>query len=74
MHTPVSISRFRVCGFIEFFCVRVCVCMCVCVCVCVCVLRLLFIDSEFRTLRLKAGDSSEREHILTVKLKAKVRQ
>ena len=41
---------------------------------CVCVLRLLFIDSEFRTLRLKAGDSSEREHILTVKLKAKVRQ
>uniref|UniRef100_A0A8C5ASD1 FA complementation group L n=1 Tax=Gadus morhua TaxID=8049 RepID=A0A8C5ASD1_GADMO len=33
--------------------------------------KLLFIDSEFRTLRLKAGDSSEREHILTVKLKAK---
>ncbi|CAL8255205.1 unnamed protein product [Lota lota] len=33
--------------------------------------KLLFIDSEFRTLRLKASDSSERQHILTVKLKAK---
>ncbi|KAM4615454.1 E3 ubiquitin-protein ligase FANCL isoform 3-T5 [Polymixia lowei] len=33
--------------------------------------RLLFIDTEFRTLRLKADDSSGRQHILTVKLKSK---
>ncbi|KAG7269746.1 hypothetical protein CRUP_008966, partial [Coryphaenoides rupestris] len=33
--------------------------------------KLLFIDSEFRMLRLKASDSSERQHILTVKLKAR---
>ncbi|GLD72103.1 E3 ubiquitin-protein ligase FANCL [Lates japonicus] len=33
--------------------------------------RLLFIDTEFRTLRLKAQDSSGRQHILTVKLKSK---
>ncbi|CAB1449876.1 unnamed protein product [Pleuronectes platessa] len=33
--------------------------------------KLLFIDTEFRTLRLKAQDSSGREHILTIKLKSK---
>ncbi|KAM8858546.1 E3 ubiquitin-protein ligase FANCL isoform 2-T3 [Spinachia spinachia] len=33
--------------------------------------RLLFIDAEFRTLRLKAEDSSGRQHVLTVKLKSK---
>ncbi|XP_077960643.1 E3 ubiquitin-protein ligase FANCL isoform X7 [Gasterosteus aculeatus] len=33
--------------------------------------RLLFIDTEFRTLRLKAEDSSGRQHVLTVKLKPK---
>ncbi|GAA6221181.1 E3 ubiquitin-protein ligase FANCL [Lates japonicus] len=33
--------------------------------------KLLFIDTEFRTLRLKAQDSSGRQHILTVKLKSK---
>ncbi|XP_068583786.1 E3 ubiquitin-protein ligase FANCL [Cebidichthys violaceus] len=33
--------------------------------------RLLFIDTEFRTLRLKAEDSSGRQHVLTVKLKSK---
>ncbi|XP_030012457.1 E3 ubiquitin-protein ligase FANCL isoform X3 [Sphaeramia orbicularis] len=32
---------------------------------------LLFIDTEFQTLRLKAEDSSGRQHILTVKLKPK---
>ncbi|KAK7901143.1 hypothetical protein WMY93_017912 [Mugilogobius chulae] len=32
---------------------------------------LLFIDTDFRTLKLKADDSSGREHILTVKLKTK---
>lgn len=32
---------------------------------------LLFIDTEFRTLRLKAEDSSGRQHILTIKLKSK---
>uniref|UniRef100_A0A8C6WHP6 FA complementation group L n=1 Tax=Neogobius melanostomus TaxID=47308 RepID=A0A8C6WHP6_9GOBI len=33
--------------------------------------KLMFIDSDFRTLRLKAEDSSGREHVLTVKLKTK---
>ncbi|XP_075933648.1 E3 ubiquitin-protein ligase FANCL isoform X1 [Anarhichas minor] len=33
--------------------------------------RLLFIDTEFRTLRLKAEDSSGRQHVLTVKLKSR---
>ncbi|KAF3708528.1 E3 ubiquitin-protein ligase FANCL [Channa argus] len=33
--------------------------------------KLLFIDTEFRTLRLKAEDSSGREHTLTIKLKSK---
>ncbi|KAM3838130.1 E3 ubiquitin-protein ligase FANCL [Diretmus argenteus] len=33
--------------------------------------KLLFIDTEFRTLRLKADDSSGRQHILTVNLKSK---
>ncbi|XP_034407279.1 E3 ubiquitin-protein ligase FANCL isoform X3 [Cyclopterus lumpus] len=33
--------------------------------------RLLFIDSEFRTLKLKAEDSSGRQHVLTVKLKSR---
>ncbi|XP_056291106.1 E3 ubiquitin-protein ligase FANCL isoform X1 [Pseudoliparis swirei] len=33
--------------------------------------RLLFIDTEFRTLRLKAEDSSGREHVLTVTLKSR---
>uniref|UniRef100_A0A7N6A953 RING-type domain-containing protein n=1 Tax=Anabas testudineus TaxID=64144 RepID=A0A7N6A953_ANATE len=33
--------------------------------------KLLFIDTEFRTLRLKVEDSSGRQHILTIKLKSK---
>uniref|UniRef100_A0A3Q1BP46 RING-type domain-containing protein n=1 Tax=Amphiprion ocellaris TaxID=80972 RepID=A0A3Q1BP46_AMPOC len=33
--------------------------------------KLLFIDTQFRTLRLKAEDSSARQHILTIKLKSK---
>uniref|UniRef100_A0A8D3CH37 FA complementation group L n=1 Tax=Scophthalmus maximus TaxID=52904 RepID=A0A8D3CH37_SCOMX len=33
--------------------------------------KLLFIDTELRTLRLKAEDSSGRQHILTIKLKSK---
>uniref|UniRef100_A0A667Y0V6 E3 ubiquitin-protein ligase FANCL n=1 Tax=Myripristis murdjan TaxID=586833 RepID=A0A667Y0V6_9TELE len=33
--------------------------------------KLLFIDTEFRTLRLKADDSSGRQHVLTVQLKSK---
>ncbi|XP_033978178.1 E3 ubiquitin-protein ligase FANCL isoform X2 [Trematomus bernacchii] len=33
--------------------------------------KLLFIDTEFRTLRLKAEDSSRRQHILNIKLKSK---
>nr|XP_046257686.1 E3 ubiquitin-protein ligase FANCL isoform X3 [Scatophagus argus] len=33
--------------------------------------KLLFIDTEFQTLKLKAEDSSGRQHILTVKLKSK---
>ncbi|XP_068183580.1 E3 ubiquitin-protein ligase FANCL isoform X2 [Antennarius striatus] len=33
--------------------------------------KLLFIDADFRTLKLKAEDSSGREHGLTVKLKSK---
>lgn len=41
---------------------------------CVSVFRLLFIDTEFRMLRLKAEDSAGRQHILTVKLKSKVRR
>lgn len=40
--------------------------------VCVSVRRLLSIDTEFRTLRLRAQDSSGRQHVLTVKLKSKV--
>lgn len=40
---------------------------------CASIFRLLFIDTEFQTLRLKAEDSSGRQHILTVKLKSKVR-
>lgn len=35
--------------------------------------RLLFIDTDFQMLRLKAEDSSGRQHILAVKLKSKVR-
>ncbi|XP_035770804.1 E3 ubiquitin-protein ligase FANCL-like [Neolamprologus brichardi] len=38
---------------------------------CVSIFRLLFIDTEFRMLRLKAEDSAGRQHILTVKLKSK---
>ncbi|XP_045926471.1 E3 ubiquitin-protein ligase FANCL isoform X1 [Micropterus dolomieu] len=34
--------------------------------------KLLFIDTEFRTLRLNAEDSSGRQHVLTVKLKPKL--
>ncbi|KAI2657833.1 E3 ubiquitin-protein ligase FANCL [Labeo rohita] len=34
--------------------------------------RLLFIDAEFRTLKLKAEDSAGRQHAVTVKLKSKV--
>nr|XP_033469600.1 E3 ubiquitin-protein ligase FANCL isoform X1 [Epinephelus lanceolatus] len=33
--------------------------------------KLLFIDTEFRVLRLKAEDSSGRQHTLTIKLKSK---
>ncbi|KAK2823920.1 hypothetical protein Q5P01_021095 [Channa striata] len=33
--------------------------------------KLLFIDTEFRTLRLKAEDSSRRQHILTIKFQSK---
>uniref|UniRef100_A0A3B4A3D2 E3 ubiquitin-protein ligase FANCL n=1 Tax=Periophthalmus magnuspinnatus TaxID=409849 RepID=A0A3B4A3D2_9GOBI len=33
--------------------------------------KLVFIDTDFRTLRLRANDSSGREHVLTVKLKTK---
>uniref|UniRef100_A0A6Q2YKV2 E3 ubiquitin-protein ligase FANCL n=1 Tax=Esox lucius TaxID=8010 RepID=A0A6Q2YKV2_ESOLU len=33
--------------------------------------KLVFIDTEFRTLRLKAEDSSGRQHVVTVKLKPK---
>lgn len=40
---------------------------------CASISRLLFINTEFQTLRLKAKDSSGREHILTIKLKSKVR-
>lgn len=43
------------------------------VCVCVFIFRLLFIDTAFQTLKLNAEDSSGRQHILTVKLKSKVR-
>lgn len=48
------------------------VCVCVCVSVCPSIHRVLFIDTEFRTLRLKAEDSSGRHHVLTVELKIKV--
>eukprot|EP00064_Thunnus_orientalis_P020646 superscaffoldBa00005795_g20788 len=34
--------------------------------------KLLFIDTEFRMLRLKAEDSSGRQHILTINLKTKM--
>ncbi|XP_054885845.1 E3 ubiquitin-protein ligase FANCL [Poeciliopsis prolifica] len=33
--------------------------------------KMLFIDMDFRTLKLRAEDSSGRQHILTVKLKSK---
>ncbi|KAI1894764.1 hypothetical protein AGOR_G00119100 [Albula goreensis] len=33
--------------------------------------KLLFIDTEFRTLKLKAEDSSGRQHVIAVKLKSK---
>ncbi|XP_056147734.1 E3 ubiquitin-protein ligase FANCL isoform X2 [Lampris incognitus] len=33
--------------------------------------NLLFIDTEFRMVRLKANDSAGRQHVLTVKLKSK---
>uniref|UniRef100_A0A8C5EZZ8 E3 ubiquitin-protein ligase FANCL n=1 Tax=Gouania willdenowi TaxID=441366 RepID=A0A8C5EZZ8_GOUWI len=33
--------------------------------------RLIFIDTDFRTLKLKAEDSSARQHVLTVKLASK---
>lgn len=36
------------------------------------IFRLLFIDTEFQILKLKAEDSSGRQHILTIKLKSKV--
>lgn len=41
---------------------------------CASIFRLLSIDTKFQTLRLKAEDSSGRQHILTIKLKSKVRQ
>ena len=41
---------------------------------CLCVPRLVSIDTEFRTLRLRAEDSSGRQHVVTVKLKPKVRE
>ncbi|ROL49571.1 E3 ubiquitin-protein ligase FANCL [Anabarilius grahami] len=33
--------------------------------------RLLFIDAEFRTLKMKAEDSAGRQHAITIKLKSK---
>nr|XP_006638677.1 PREDICTED: E3 ubiquitin-protein ligase FANCL [Lepisosteus oculatus]XP_015218447.1 PREDICTED: E3 ubiquitin-protein ligase FANCL [Lepisosteus oculatus] len=33
--------------------------------------KLVFIDTEFSTLKLKAEDNSSREHLITIKLKAK---
>lgn len=51
-------------------------CWFIAVCVCACatfIFRLLFIDTAFQTLKLDAEDSSGRQHILTVKLKSKVR-
>lgn len=55
----------------------VCSLMCVFECTliyrdCVLCVRLLFIDTEFQTLRLKAEDPSGRQHVLTIKLKSKV--
>lgn len=35
--------------------------------------RLIFIDTDFHILKLKAEDSSHRQHVFTVKLKSKVR-
>lgn len=35
--------------------------------------RMLFIDTNFQTLKLKAEDSSGRQHVLNIKLKLKVR-
>lgn len=35
--------------------------------------RLIFIDTDFRTLKLKAEDSSHHQHVFTVKLKSRVR-
>lgn len=35
--------------------------------------RLIFIDTDFHTLKLKAEDSYHRQHVFTVKLKSKVR-
>lgn len=34
--------------------------------------RLLFIDTDFHTLKLKGEDSGHRQHVCTVKLKSKV--
>uniref|UniRef100_A0A673IZA8 FA complementation group L n=1 Tax=Sinocyclocheilus rhinocerous TaxID=307959 RepID=A0A673IZA8_9TELE len=42
-----------------------------CVVLLICFGRLLFIDAEFRTLKLKAEDSAGRQHAITVKLKSK---
>lgn len=44
-----------------------------CVVLLICFGRLLFIDAEFRTLKLKAEDSAGRQHAITVKLKSKVK-
>ncbi len=44
-----------------------------CVALLICFGRLLFIDAEFLTLKLKAEDSAGHQHAITVKLKSKVK-
>lgn len=44
-----------------------------CVMLLICLGRLLFIDAEFRTLKMKAEDSAGRQHAITIKLKSKVK-
>lgn len=49
------------------------VCAVLCVMLLICFGRLLFIDAEFRTLKLKAEDTAGRQHAITIKLKSKVK-
>lgn len=44
-----------------------------CVTLLICFGRLIFIDAEFRRLKLKAEDSAGRQHAITIKLKSKVK-